>query len=122
MYMYREQLKTLYLNKSRLIFKDAYGLLLDREIEVQEYCTSTDFPEETQPDYYCRGFFRKIDKGFKHEFIISELGPDVLYISAFPKEEKDIAPYRVPNAAYTSYWQDNSKAYLFQVVKDLRII
>lgn len=120
--MYKEQLRTLYLNKSRLIFKDGYGTQLDREIEVQEYCKETNFVGDTMPDFYCRGFFRKIDKGLKHEFIIAELGPDVLYITGVHKMEKDIAPFRVPNAYYTSYWQDSNKAYLFQVIKDLRII
>lgn len=115
--MYREQLKTLYLNKSRIVFKDEYNQALDRDIEVQDFCKDTELPEGILPDYYCRGFLRKIDKGLKLEFIMSEQGPDYLYITGLPKEEKDIAQYRLKGVIYTSYWQDTSKAYLFQVVK-----
>lgn len=116
--MYREHLKTLYLNKSSLIFRNEYGTLLSRDIEVGEYCKETNFEGDTMPDFYCRGFFRKINKGLKNEFILSEKGPNILYLTGLPKIEKELAPYRITNAIYTSYWQDTSKAYLFQVYKN----
>lgn len=118
--MFREKIYKLYLSKSKLVFKDEFGIKLNFSEEVGDYSVPILHNEDTDkycPDYYITGFFRKINKGSLNEFIISRKGPDILFITGVEKGINGLHPFRFKNRIFSSYYEDEVKGCLFQVLK-----
>lgn len=115
--MYADKLVTLYLNKSKLRMRDDRGNILPYETELQEVARlNPSHGSFYEPDYIIKGFYRPIE-GRNGEFIISEGGPNTLYVTGVPRDVKSLTPYRIPNkVVYSSYWEQSNMGYLFQVI------
>ena len=119
--MYQEQLPTLWLHKSRIIFRDEYGLPYPLITEIQDLCQKVNKEPESiiKPDYTLRGFYRNINKRMVNEFIVSPKGTDILLITGVPKGgELDAFKWHKPK--YISYWEDSNKGFLFQIFEEKR--
>lgn len=118
--MYTDRVRSIYIHKSKLIFKDEFGIELNSETEVGDLgipLTVVNVSDNTKniPDFAIRGFFRKVDHHSKNEFIVSDKGPDVILITGVPKSYPSLEPFRYKDPKFTSYWEDSVKGVLFQV-------
>lgn len=117
--MFREKIYKLYLSKSKLVFKDEFGIKLNFDEEVGDYAVPILHNDDDQycPDYYITGFFRKINNGSIHEFIISRKGPDILFITGINRGCNNLQPFRFKSRIFSSYYEDDVKGCLFQLLK-----
>lgn len=114
--MLQEKIYKLYMSKSKIIFKDEYGTPLNFDEEIGDYAVPIVHNDKNCPDFYITGFFRKINKGMSHEFIISRKGPQILFITGIPKSVSNIQVYKFKNLLFSSYYEDEVKGCLFQIL------
>lgn len=115
--MFREKIYNLYLSKSKLVFKDEFGCPLKFDEEIGDYAVPVLHGDQYCPDYYITGFFRKINKGSINEFIISRKGHEILFITGVNKGCNNLQPFRFKDRIFSSYYEDEVKGCLFQVLK-----
>lgn len=121
--MYAIDIKDLYLNKSKLILKDIYGIPISYESTVVEYCNFSNDLYVTMgnysPDFSLRGFFRKRE-GSRSEFFISSEGNHTLFLTGINRETVSLKPFKITDkeVVYTSIWEQNNLCYLFQIIKN----
>lgn len=104
------------MSKSKIVFKDEFGTPLKFDEEIGDYAVPIVHNDNNCPDFYITGFFRKINKGMSHEFIISRKGPQVLFITGIPKSVSNIQVYKFKNLLFSSYYEDEVKGCLFQIL------
>lgn len=101
-----------------MIFKNEYGEPLEAEAEILDNAIMiNNTGKENAPDFFITGFFRKIDKHSKNEFIISPGGTDIVLITGVPTNCPTLEPFRYKDVLFSSYFQDTVKGVLFQVFK-----
>lgn len=123
--MYTERVKTIYVQKSKILFKDSYGIPLDQETEVGDVglpLSGIGNNPKYAPDYLIKGFFRKIDHNSRNEFTLHSDGPDAILVTGVPKEYPSLEPFRFKNTLFSSYWQDTVKGVLFQVLHEPAVL
>lgn len=117
--MYQNKVFNLYVSKSKIRFRDNYGNYLENKDIVGDICIpiyKSDNTGKYQPDFYISGFYRPINKGSHHEFIIDNRGTDILFITGVPNNTS-VNLFKFKNTKFTSFTQDNVKGVLFQVLK-----
>lgn len=123
--MYSEKVGHIYINKSKLTFKDEYGVPLEDTVELLEVgtpLTAIGNMVKYYPDYVVSGFFRRVNKDSANEFIISKDGPDIILVTGVPKEYPSLEPFRFKDSLFSSYYQDTVKGVLFQVFHKAPVI
>ena len=120
--MYTSKIGSLYLQKAKILFKDEYGRPLEEDAEILDNSIRIqDNSNEYSPDYYIRGFYRKIDHHSQNEFIISEGGTEVIFITGVPKDCPTLDPFRYKGPLFSSYYQDTVKGALLQIFKKANV-
>lgn len=115
--MYRDKIYNLYLRKAKLTFKDEFGTPIDPESEIGDFATPLIHGDNTTPDFYIRGFFRKVDHNLCNEFIIANEGPHIIFFTGVNRDCPTLDPYRFKDTLFSSYYEDTVKGCLFQVLK-----
>lgn len=114
--MLANKIYKLYLSKSRIIFKDEFGDKLDNSEEIGDYAIPILHNDNLTPDFLLRGYFRNIDKHVRNEFILSRKGPHIVLVTGIPKNVQDLEIFKFKGSLYTSYYKDEVKGALFQVL------
>lgn len=114
--MYQEKIFHLFLSKSRITFKDEYGNPLSLTEEVGDLATPIISHQPFVPDFFIRGFYRKINKGMAHEFIIHKEGPQVMFITGIPVNHTPLDPFKFRGRLFSSYFEDGVKGAFFQIL------
>lgn len=117
--MYRHLVKTLPIEFTGLDLvewdevKPSYLLVSD----VMDELVNPDSP--FLPDFGIRGYYHYYNNFTKPKFIIDPDGPNILYVSAMPKEtlEEDHLRFRVKNPLYLYCWADTKAKYITQVTE-----
>lgn len=114
--MLQEKIYKLYLSKSKMVFKDEFGTPLNFDEEIGDYSVPIIHNDNYCPDFYITGFLRKVNNGMSFEFIISRKGPQILFITGIPNSSSNVTIYKFKNTLFTSYYKDDVKGCLFQVL------
>lgn len=113
--MLQEKISNTYISKSRIIFQDEYGNHIPYSDQIDFWANPIISLDKTSPDFYIRGFFKKVDHYLKTGFFISSKGPDVLFITGVPNDTSpDI--FRFMGTKFSSFYKDDHKGILFQIL------
>lgn len=114
--MFPNKVFNLYLSKSRINFRDEYGNRLSTTDIIGDYADPIISNDKYCPDFYLKGFFRKIDHNLLTEFIISNQGPQVLFVTGVPLEANPLERFKFKGIKYSSFYRDDVKGVLFQIL------
>lgn len=106
--MYKDRVKTLYSGKSKLAIDD-HGA----NIPLGSLATDTNFNNEFLPDLVISGKLF----GDKSLFLTEVIPEHNLFITGIPKNIPSLDPYRLKGCLWSSYYQDDFRGYLFQVLR-----
>lgn len=106
--MYTENIKTLYLGKSKLAV-DNHG----SDTLLGSVAKETTFRNPMLPDLVISGKFLS-NKGL---FVTNENQEHYLYITGVPKDTKCLDYFRLKGCIWSSYYQDDHRGYLFQILR-----
>ena len=120
--MFTEILKNQYIGKSKLTFTKNGEALSNLTLIGEIGKTFADFEgkqisllDSRLPDCFIQGHFSSDDNSMEvnpSEYINTQR----LYITGIPKDALDLEPYRLKGVIWSSYYEDNYRGYLFQMV------
>jgi hypothetical protein len=128
--MYKRLVKNLFIGKSKLIFyKKGFNLvrLPDTTTFSELYIVDVGFPtmlcepqrealQDRLPDIMLYGELSIYDQSFTMDINNPTKGTDRLFITGISLGTPDLDKYRFKNAIWSSYYEDDHRGYLFQVV------
>lgn len=128
--MYKRLVKNLFIGKSKLIFyKKGFNLkrLPDTTTFDELDIIDVGFPtmllepqrealQERLPDIMLYGELSIYDQSFTMDINNPTKGSDRLFITGISLGTPDLDKYRFKNAIWSSYYEDDHRGYLFQVV------
>lgn len=119
--MFENIVRNQYIGKSKLTFTKN-GEILSNETLIEELAEAfTDWqgiPISLQidkaPDYFIEGHFFSDINSWELEPEES-LDTQRLYITGIPKDSLDLDEFKIKDALWSSYYEDNYRGYLFQI-------
>lgn len=110
--MYTQQIKSLYIGKSKLNLRNWEGPL-DQYLTLGRVFDETGFNDPYLPDLIKNGKFDPYDDTF---WVDKCFHDNNLYITGIPKNTVSLDPYRLKGCLWSSYYEDNYRGYLFQIL------
>lgn len=116
----RSNVGSLFLDSSHIdtFFLMPYWNLIDptkTRVDDIMYPLIQDDKSMYDPQFAVVGKFVCLHQNQKRIFNIDTTGPHILYVTEVPKGA-DTKPYRLNNLLWASYWEDNRRGYLYQII------
>lgn len=127
--MFEKIVKNQYIGKSKLTFTKN-GETISNETLIGELAEAfTDwqgifmsFHIDKAPDYFIEGHFFSDINSWELE-PAEFLDIQRLYITGIPKDSSDLEEFKIVDAIWSSYYEDNYRGYLFQIApKGIRMV
>lgn len=114
--MFRSIVKNQYIGKSKLKFIYYDNILADdSKFDAIGYPLIVPGPYHHYPDWVVFGYFDPEKLTFKRVGL-EKRKKESLYITGIPKGVPSIDPWRLDNVIWSSYYEDDYRGYLFQIV------
>lgn len=113
--MFRNFVKKLYIGKSKLKFiQRNYEIADNSLVEALGYPLIIPGGSQYLPDYFIPGYFDEQSQTFRR-LSFENRHPVNLYITGIPKGVLSIDSWKLTDAIWSSYYEDDYRGYLFQI-------
>lgn len=117
--MYSNIVKDLYIGKSKLTF-EANDKILSDTLTIGDLFQETGYENPKMPDYGAYGSLFFYTGKSKWVFEITPKSDHLLFVTGIPKKDT-LDNYRLKDAVWSSYYEDDYRGYLFQIIVNMEV-